>query len=130
MPNVLRDVAADVPIDNSIRLQLIGTLVSAVAYGFVISLFLHCLALLISNKRHSYTRKTRSILIAYIVAMFSLSTASAIQSFVYITRAVFNGIDNLSQNVIKINEPIFLPPAVLGADGFLVSLFSSQATLS
>ncbi|KAF8196556.1 hypothetical protein BJ912DRAFT_955641 [Pholiota molesta] len=120
MLNVLRDVATDVPIDNSIRLQLIGTLISAVVYGFVTSLFLHCLALLISNKRHSYTRTTRSVLIAYTVVMFSLSTASAIQSFVYITSAVFNGVDSLSQNVIKINEPIFLPPAVLGADGFLL----------
>ena len=109
-----------VPADNLLRLQLIGTLVSAVAYGFVVCLFLHCLTLLLSNRRKSYTNTARSVLIAYIIVMFLLSTASAIQAFVYISKAVFNGFGGKYDNIIQMDEPLFLPPAILGADWLLV----------
>ncbi|KAF9478379.1 hypothetical protein BDN70DRAFT_880064 [Pholiota conissans] len=108
------------PGDNLLRLQLIGTLVSAVAYGFVVCLFLHCLTLLLSNRRQSYTNTARSVLIAYIIVMFLLSTASAIQAFIYIFKAVFNGFGGKYDNIIQMDEPLFLPPAILGADWLLL----------
>ncbi|KAF8965536.1 hypothetical protein BDZ97DRAFT_1811174 [Flammula alnicola] len=106
--------------DSLLRLQLIGTVVSAIAYGFIVSLFLHCLALLVGNKKNSYTHRTRMFLIIYVVVMFLLSTVALVQSSVYITRAFFYGVDRASNLLTQTNEPLSLPIAVWGADGFML----------
>ncbi|KAF9478355.1 hypothetical protein BDN70DRAFT_921953 [Pholiota conissans] len=101
--------------------QLIGTLIAAIDYGVISCIFLHTIVPLISNKRHSYTRTMRKILITYIAVMFALSTASIIQTIMYVTESIFaTWAITPSSNLIKRNEPLFLPLTILGADGFMV----------
>ncbi|KAF8965537.1 hypothetical protein BDZ97DRAFT_2074588 [Flammula alnicola] len=106
--------------DTLLELQLVGTLLSAIAYGLVLSLFIHCFALLASHTKHSYTRRMQAFLIIYVVVMFLLSTTALVQGLVYITRAFFHGFDSASHRLTRMNEPVSLPIAVLGADGFML----------
>lgn len=118
MPEILLEGSEE---NNRPRLQLIATIIAAVAYGFIICLFLQTLTLLIVNKKHSYTLTTRTILIIYVVVKFALSAASVIQDFVFVTSIAFTTVTT-SSNIIKMNEPLFLPLTIFGADGFMVSL--------
>lgn len=122
MPNFLEVTVNE---DTRPHLQLIGTLIIAIVYGFITCLFLHTMSLLITNTKHSYTRTMRLILIIYIAVMYSFSTGSAIQAFVYITGPAFTATPRTS-NIINMNEPMFLPLAIFGADGFMVSMNASD----
>ncbi|KAF8965543.1 hypothetical protein BDZ97DRAFT_766639 [Flammula alnicola] len=106
--------------DSLLQLQLIGALVSAIAYGLVVSLFFHSLALLVTSKKYTYSNRIRMFLITYIVVMFLLSTAALVQGMVYITIAVFSGVDISSHHLTKMNEPLTLPFTIWGADGFML----------
>jgi Na+/serine symporter len=124
MPNFLGATANE---DTQPHLQLIGTLIVAVVYGFITCLFLHTISLLITNTKHSYTSTMRLILIIYIAVMYSFSTGSAIQAFVYITGTEpASTATTRTPNIINMNEPMFLPLAICGADGFMVSLYASD----
>ncbi|KAF8965535.1 hypothetical protein BDZ97DRAFT_1757096 [Flammula alnicola] len=106
--------------DTLLELQLIGTLLSAIAYGIVVSLFLHCLALLVGNKKHLYTHRMRIFLIVYFVVMFLMSTVALGQGLVYIIRAIFRGLGRRTEQLTHLNEPLSIPLAVWGADGFML----------
>lgn len=115
--------------ERLLRLHLTGTLISAVIYGLSASVFLHCLALLVTNRRNSYSNRTRYFLITYVVTMFSLSSVAMIQAFVFITRAIVHGVDPSSLNILQLNEPITLPFVIWGADGFMVCQFKLFAII-
>lgn len=116
--------------ERLLRLHLTGTLVSAVIYGLSASVFLHCLALLVTNRKNSYSNRTRYFLITYVVTMFSLSSVAMIQAFVFITRAIVHGVDPSSLNILQLNEPIALPFVIWGADGFMVCQFKYSPLFS
>ena len=112
-----QDVAPDIPL----RLVLIGTLVSAVMHGLVFSTFLHCLTLLLANKKRADTdRARRWFLVVYVVTMFLLSAVATIQAFVYIVKAVVGELKPTSLTLLRTNAPLTLPLAIWGADGVMV----------
>lgn len=107
---------------NPLGHHLAGTLAASVIYGLTTSVFLHSLVLLIINTKNSYNNRTRWILITYIVFMFLISTVAIIQAFVFLTQRMSGGVDQaqLSLQLISSNEPLTLPFAIWGADGFMV----------
>lgn len=108
---------------SSLQLVIIGTLVSAILYGLLIFVFVQCLILLLSSKKHSYSNRTRRLLVFYVVAMFLFSTVAIIQGFVYIIREMSPGRDQPIYSkfaLFQFNEPITLPLTIWGADGFMV----------
>ena len=121
MPDIPPPSRSDKQTEALLKFQLIGTFLSAVIYGLIISLFWHCLVMFTTTKKHYYTRRTRRFLITYIVIMFLLSTVAIIQEFVSVLHAVAHGINLNSRHLMQLNEPLVLPFAIWGADGFMVS---------
>lgn len=104
-----------------LELQLVATLLSTIAYGLVIALVCRCLSLLLRDKLSSSSPRRRIFFIIYTLYMFSLSTTAAVQTMIYINRAIFHGIDSRLHPLMQTNEPLVLPFVVWGADGLLVS---------
>lgn len=121
MPDIAPPSGFDTQTVALLRFQLIGTLLSAITYGLIISLFWHCLVMFATNKKNYYTHRTRRFLITYIVIMFLLSTVAIIQEFVSVVNAVVHGVSPNSRHPMQLNEPLVLPFAIWGADGFMVS---------
>ncbi len=111
-----QDASPDIPL----RLVLIGTLIASVLHGLVASTFLHCLPLLIANKKRAYTNRARWFLVVYIVTMFLLSAVAALQAFVYVVKAVIGELEPTSFTPLRTNAPITPPLAIWGADGVMV----------
>ena len=105
-----------------LELQLVATLLSTIAYGLVIALVCRCLSVLRRDKCSTSSPRRRLFFIVYTLYMFSLSTIAAVQTMVYINRAIFHGIDSRLPPLMQTNEPLVLPLVVWGADGLLVSL--------
>ena len=105
--------------DIPLRLVLTGTLIASIAYGLLSAIFFGCLTLLITNKKKAYTNRVRSFLTVYIATMFLFSTATIVQAFVYIVKAVIGDLEPTAFTP-KVNAPITLPLAIWGLDGIMV----------
>ena len=119
-----------------LELRMLGTFISAIAYGIVIVLSGHCI-LLLYKKRAIYSNRMRIFLFIYVTVMFFLSTTAITQSIVGTTLITFHpdhyGLQ--SPHSIRLyalveNLASTLPLTIWGADGFMVSIFSSTRTKS
>ncbi|KJA18324.1 hypothetical protein HYPSUDRAFT_45335 [Hypholoma sublateritium FD-334 SS-4] len=120
MPNITTHSASNEETAALLQFQIIGTFLSAITYGLIISLFWHCLIMFTTTKKDYYSRRTRRFLIAYIVIMFLMSTVAIIQEIVSVVNAVVHGVNPNSRHLMQLNEPLVLPFAIWGADGFML----------
>jgi hypothetical protein len=117
-----------------LELRMLGTFISAIAYGFVIVLSGHCLFLL-HKKQAIYSNRMQIFLFIYVTVMFLLSTMAIAQSIWGTTLITFHPDHYSSQSLHTIrlyalveNLASTLPLTIWGADGFMVSIFSSTGT--
>ena len=104
--------------DVYLELKMLGTIISAVAYGVVVVLSGNCLLLL--KKRGTYSNRMRLFLLIYVTVMFFLSTLAMIESIWGITLLIFRDVD-LPMHLWYWNQAI--PPLTIwGADGFMASI--------
>lgn len=110
-----------------LEIALLGIILSAVAYGVVVALFICCVNVLIqpSSIRSCSSTMTR-FLLCYSAVLLGLSTWALAQSAFSIMSAIFYGFHDSdgSFNWLHVTEsnPWFLPITVWTADGFLVSV--------
>jgi hypothetical protein len=117
MPFYIRDrIVLPSHLPPYFKVELLGTIFSATAYGIVIILSGNCFHLL-HKKRGIYSNRTRIILLIYIIFMLLCSTWSLLQSVL------------LTMAIITKKIPTFLlffqlefPLAMWGADGFMVRI--------
>jgi hypothetical protein len=114
-----------------LELRMLGTFISAIAYGIVIVLSGHCI-LLLHKKRAIYSNRMRNFLFIYVTVMFLFSTLAIIQSIWGTTLITFhrdhdtlNNLYNLPLYPLVENITSTLPLTIWGADGFMVSTISS-----
>ena len=117
-----------------LELRTLGTFISAIAYGIVIILSGHCIFLL-HKKRATYSNRMRIFLFIYVTVMFLLSTAAITHSIWGTTLITFHHdndtLNNLHSSALYTlvkNVTFTLPLTTWGADGFMVSIFSSRRT--
>ena len=96
---------------------LLGTFISAIAYGIVVILSGNCI-LLIQKNWASYPNRTRHFLAIYVTAMLLLSTETIIQSIWLLSSSIFEGKELLFIG----RSPPAIPLTIWGADGIMVSL--------
>jgi len=99
----------------SLKIGLLGTIFSAIAYGIVIVLSGNCFHL-IQKTRGTYSNRMRIFLLIYIAFMFLLSTLALVQSIWRPITLIFP----LKDIHILLYEPIALLFTTWGADGFMV----------
>jgi hypothetical protein len=101
---------------------MLGTVISAIAYGIVIVLSGSCFLLLL-KKRGIYSNRMRLFLLVYVTIMYLLSTLAITQSIcgIVMTLLIFRDINvpRLSP-LLTGSSPPTLPLAIWGADGFMV----------
>jgi hypothetical protein len=103
--------------DVYLELRMLGTIISAIAYGIVITLSGNCF-LLLQKKRGTYSNRMRLFLLIYVTIMLLLSTLAIIQSILGITLLIFQNVD---LPLLVGSSPATLPLAIWGADGFMVN---------
>jgi len=119
----------------SLELRMSATFISAIAYGIVIVLSGHSI-LLLHKSRFIYSNRMRNFLFIYVTVMFLLSTLAIIQSIWGTTLITFhrdhdtlNNLYNLPLYPLVENPTVStFPLTIWGADGFMVSIFSSART--
>ncbi|KDR67717.1 hypothetical protein GALMADRAFT_231887 [Galerina marginata CBS 339.88] len=97
--------------------RALGTLLSAVAYGLEISLYVSCMRGFLMGEGDS--KRTRQVLIAYISIMLLLGTLALLQDCFILTTAVFQVSPNL-QLLSHVTPFVALPFTIWGADGFMI----------
>ena len=101
-----------------LKVRLLGSIFSAVAYGIVIVLSGNCFQLL-QNKRSIYSNRMRILLLIYIMVMFLLSTWALIQSICQFMEFIsLRDVLPLYFTFLS----IAIPPVIWGADGFMVRI--------
>ncbi|KIM43508.1 hypothetical protein M413DRAFT_25866 [Hebeloma cylindrosporum] len=110
--------------DVYLEFRMLGTIISAIAYGIVISLSGNCFLLLL-KKRGIYSTRMRLFLLTYVAVMLLLSTLATIMSIWGITFVLFQGVDLpsphfISSPLLDVYSPTALPLTIWGADGFMV----------
>ena len=99
-----------------LKVRLLGTIFSGVAYGIVIVLSGNCFQLLQKN-RGIYSNRLRILLLTYVIVMLFLSTWALIQM-------VYQFMDLISlRNILPsylTDLSLATPPIIWGADGFMV----------
>ena len=105
--------------DVYLELRMLGTIISAIAYGIVIVLSGNCFLLLL-KKRGIYSNRMRLFLLIYVTVMLLFSTLAIIQSIWGITLLIFWQDVDLPRLVGA--SPATLPLTIWGADGFMVSI--------
>jgi hypothetical protein len=78
--------------DVYLELRMLGTIISAIAYGIVIVLSGNCFLLLL-KKRGIYSNRMRLFLLIYVTVMLLLSTLAIIQSILGITLLIFQNVN-------------------------------------
>ena len=107
-----------------LELRMLGTFMSAIAYGIVIVLSGNCI-LLLQKKRGIYSNRMRLLLFIYVVVMLLLSTLAIIQSIWGLALLTFHRHVNLFKlplYALVENTTSTLPLTIWGADGFMVSI--------
>ena len=108
----------------SLEVRMLGTFMSAVAYGIVIVLSGNCI-LLLHKTRAVYSNRMRIFLFVYATVMFLLSTLAIIQSIWGLALLTFHRPVNLFRYPLYAlveNSISTLPLTIWGADGFMVSI--------
>ena len=108
--------------DVYLEIMMLGTIISAIAYGIVIVLSGNCF-LLLQKKRSTYSNRMRLFLLIYVVVMFLLSTLAIVQSIWGITALIFQ---DTNLPLLVGASPATLPLAIWGADGFMVGVILSH----
>ncbi|KDR67711.1 hypothetical protein GALMADRAFT_161496 [Galerina marginata CBS 339.88] len=95
----------------------IGLLLSAVAYGFALSLYISCIRGFLKGE-NGYSNFARRVLVIYTSLMLLLGTMGLLETFFIIMTNVFK----LDQSLLRLDINIFLvvPFTIWGADGFMV----------
>lgn len=104
--------------DVYLELKMLGTIISAIAYGIVIVLSGNCFLLLV-KKRGIYSNRMRIFLVIYVTVMLAISTWAIIQSIWGITLLIFQDV-NVPESLLISYSPDTLPLAIWGADGFMI----------
>ena len=99
-----------------LKVRLLGTIFSAVAYGIVIVLFANCFQLL-QKKQGTYSIHMRIVLLIYVIVMLLLSTGALIQLICQFVE--FISLRNILPSYLA-HLSIATPPVIWGADGFMV----------
>ncbi|PPQ72830.1 hypothetical protein CVT26_003339 [Gymnopilus dilepis] len=107
---------------TGLEMQVLGNIISALAYSAVVILFSLCFwALRKPSKLHSHW--TRPLLYVYMTYMFAMSTTAFIQETIYTTKVIKNDIfptgPDLVDYLTSLGEPLPLPFTIWGADGFM-----------
>jgi len=110
--------------DEYLELRTLGTIISAIAYGIVITLSGNCFLLLL-KKRGIYSNRMRLFLLIYVTVMLLLSTLAIILSIRGIMFDIFRVFDLLhfvDLPPVEVYSPAALPLIIWGADGFMVRI--------
>lgn len=100
------------------ELTMLATIIAAIAYGLVFSLYAISFHALIKNRK-KYSKKKTNFLLAYITLMFLISTANLLSSVFFIIKVVF--LVDLFHGQVDISTPYWIYPfSVWGADAFMV----------
>jgi hypothetical protein len=118
------------PVDDSrlYRMELLGTFLSAIAFGIILVILLSTLQILL-RKTRVYSRVMQVTLLCYVVLMSSMSLLALAQQIVFVIRRAPGGSDlgvgssSTSGPRSQINQTVALPFAIWGADTFLVRQF-------
>ncbi|KDR73726.1 hypothetical protein GALMADRAFT_280844, partial [Galerina marginata CBS 339.88] len=106
-----------------IEMQVLGNIISALAYSAVVILFCSCCWAL-HNPPRMLSRWMRPLLYIYLVFMFAMSTTTFIQETIYTTKVIKNDIfptgPALVDYLTSLGEPLPLPFTIWGADGFML----------
>ena len=100
-----------------LEFYMLGTFISAIAYGIVINLSGNCI-FLIQKKPAIYSNHMRHFLTIYVTVMLLLSTEAIIQSIWLLKSSVFEA-EVLP--FIGVSPPA-IPLTIWGADGIMVSI--------
>jgi len=105
------------------EMEILATLISAVAYGIVLNLACTIIYFLLRDRRQKQdSRRRHYALIVYIVAMVTLSTYSLVAEAIALVQHVARGI--LPKKFVALSplgvSLVCLPLAIWGADGFMV----------
>ena len=102
--------------DVYLEFRMLGTIISAIAYGIVIVLSGNCFLLLV-KQGGIYSNRMRLFLLIYVTVMLILSTLAIILSIWESMLLIFQGVDPPVGAA-----PPTLPLAIWGADGFMVNI--------
>ncbi|PPQ93130.1 hypothetical protein CVT25_003662 [Psilocybe cyanescens] len=109
-----------------LEMQMLGTIVSSVAYGVVLMLSYNCLALFSVEK--SPTKKMRVFLNIFVVTLLLLSTSSFIQGALITSMAIF--LDSVFPSLYG-GATYALPVTIWMTDSFMIhALFSGRNLVS
>ncbi|KIM43524.1 hypothetical protein M413DRAFT_382915 [Hebeloma cylindrosporum] len=97
------------------ELRMLGTIISAITYGIVVSLSGNCFFLLL-KKRGIYSSRMRLFLLIYVTIMLLLSTLAIMQTVRTTTVFIFQA----DLPLVIGNIPAALPLIIWGADGFMI----------
>ena len=111
------------PSSAFLECYMLGTFLSAIAYGIVIVLSGNCI-LLILEKWATYPNRMRHFLPIYVTVMYLLSTEAIIQSIWLLKSSLFEG------KVLPFFgvSPPAIPLTIWGADAIMVSLILLHQT--
>ena len=107
-----------------LKLRMLGTFISAIAYGIVVVLSGNCIVLF-QKKWGIYSNRMRLFLFIYVAVMLLLSTLAIIQSIWGLALVTFHQHVNLFRfplYALVENTTSTLPLTIWGADGFMVSI--------
>jgi len=107
-----------VPGPNSLlETQMLGTMISAILYGIVVTLSFDCFKLLFKKNITVPSRPMRRFLVFLILTMFLLSTLSLIQGMLISSTSIFRGYNFPS---LPGGAPYVLPFSIWAADAFML----------
>ncbi|KDR70242.1 hypothetical protein GALMADRAFT_282322 [Galerina marginata CBS 339.88] len=103
-------------VDN--KVPLYSTVISAIVYGFVLTISGKCFKLLLQTK-YIYSKRLQKFLFSYTAVMLLMSTASVFcPAIAYDIEATTAG--GVFASFTELNNPVFLPIVVWGADGLMI----------
>ncbi|KAF9559953.1 hypothetical protein CPC08DRAFT_762994 [Agrocybe pediades] len=109
---------------DSLKVQMLGTIVSAIVYGMGFMLYIDCFSLLLRQHRskadervRNPSRNMRHFLFFFITLLILLATLAEVQAIVVTTVSIFGGprVPGLAEGA-----PLFLPFSVWSSDSFML----------
>ncbi|PPQ93131.1 hypothetical protein CVT25_003663 [Psilocybe cyanescens] len=109
-----------VPGSNSLlETQMIGTMIAAIIYGFLVILFIDCSRLLFKKSTAVPSKKLNAFLIFFASLLLLLSTLSLVQGVLVSATSIFG---RKSFPSLSGGAPFVLPVSIWTADGFMAYL--------
>ncbi|KDR70156.1 hypothetical protein GALMADRAFT_230150 [Galerina marginata CBS 339.88] len=100
-----------------LEMQMLGTFISAIAYGIVITLSFDCFRLLSRQVPAIQSKPMRRFMFVFISVMLLLSTLSVVQGITVASMSIFHG---FTLPGLPSGAPFALPFTIWGADGFML----------